>query len=115
MTHEIFNINGPVPAQSYSAALFDALLKTSSDCILATDDEGRLLFLSDAAARVLGTSPQDALGRTLADLEPIATEIVALFDRCRHTVLRTGQPVTEMCSVEVQGSLQHFEATCSPV
>src|SRR5690242_3261642 len=79
----------PAPLSACSTAMFDAILKTSPDCILATDQEGRLLFLSVAAARVLGTSPEDARGRSLADLEHIPQEIAALFDRCRQTVLRT--------------------------
>jgi two-component system cell cycle sensor histidine kinase/response regulator CckA len=105
----------PAPFQGGATALFEMLFKTSPDFILATDGEGRLLFLSDAAAYALETSPERALGRTLADLTPTPSQIVALFDRCRQSVFLTGQHVTEIFQVTVEGREQHFEATFSPV
>ncbi len=52
--------SGPVP--------FEALLESTNEGIYGVDLEGRCTFLNRAGSRMLGYSPEEALGRNMHEL-----------------------------------------------
>lgn len=51
-----------------SDLLFDTVLRNSSDLVIVVDHDGTLIFVSDAAKRILGRDPQHWVGRNAFDL-----------------------------------------------
>ena len=48
--------------------LVDAILRNSSDMVIVVDDDGTLVFVSEAARRILGREPEHWVGRSVFDL-----------------------------------------------
>ena len=59
-----------VPPPSDDAALFRAVARSVQDAIIAADEESRIAFWSDSAARIFGWSAGEIVGRSLTELMP---------------------------------------------
>jgi two-component system, NtrC family, sensor kinase len=74
--------------------LLDAFLETTHDQVYFKDRLSRFIRVSNAEAAALGfTSPQDAVGKTDADVFSEAHAAKALADE--QGVIRTGQPILD--------------------
>jgi len=71
-------------------ATLQAVVESTPDAVTVRDLEGRYLLVNAAAARALGRSADETIGRTNADLAPGAQ---ALSDKDRR-VLDTGETIT---------------------
>jgi PAS domain S-box-containing protein len=85
---ELERRSGRARAQA-AGDLLQTVIDDVADPVSVKDREGRLVFVNQAGARLLGTAPRDALGRAEADLlpEPLA-RAAAESDR---RVLREGR------------------------
>ncbi|MCX7854967.1 MAG: ATP-binding protein [Anaerolineae bacterium] len=59
------------------------LLERMTDGVLITDGEGRVNLINSAAARMLGTSPEDAMGRSFVQVV-WDHRLVELWEACRE-------------------------------
>lgn len=74
-----------------SRDMMRAVLEHTPGAVLVKDLDGRILFLNERAAGLLGTTPQDAVDRMLVDLvTPAEAERLSAHDA---EVLRTGEEV----------------------
>jgi PAS domain S-box-containing protein len=92
------------------ADLLQALVENSSDALVLLDDQGRVRFLSRSAERVLGTTPDDQLGRSVFDVVQTddRAEAVAAFARCAAA---PGATITSQFRVrQPDGSWRYLEA-----
>jgi PAS domain S-box-containing protein len=90
-----------------------AIADASDDAIFAKDEEGRYLFLNAAAARILGTDVEQALGRnnrSLLPLEP-ADAVEAIEERVRET----GQTESAEQTVQTAYGERRFLTTRGPM
>ena len=60
MTHDAENTRALT-----GSSLLDALLQTSSDAIVVSDAEGRIVFWNPGAARIFGFDAVEAVGQSL--------------------------------------------------
>jgi nitric oxide dioxygenase len=60
MTHDAENTRALT-----GSSLLDALLQTSSDAIVVSDAEGRIVFWNPGAARIFGFDDVEAVGQSL--------------------------------------------------
>ena len=64
-------------------ARLSGLLERMTDGVLITDQEGRVSLINPAAARMLGVSPQEALGRSFVQVA-WDHRLVELWEECRE-------------------------------
>jgi two-component system phosphate regulon sensor histidine kinase PhoR len=64
-------------------ARLSGLLERMTDGVLITDREGRVRLINPAAARMLGVSPQEALGRSFVQVA-WDHRLVGLWEECRE-------------------------------
>jgi PAS domain S-box-containing protein len=96
--------------QRASLSRADAVLDQISDAIFVADRWGRLLQLNPAAARLLGTSAEECLGRRLSELEVDAS--------LRAAVLEPGGGTEGgVCArrVVVESSGRSYDVTTAPL
>ena len=92
--------------------LLDQILCASDAQILLCDRHGKFLYASPNAARTLGVSQTDILGKTCQDLG-LSSEIVATLDAQREQVLTTKQPITAELTLSTAEGIKYFEYTIS--
>ena len=73
-----------------SSDILQAVIEATPDAIFVKDLEGRYMLVNDAAARFLGRSPADIVGRK--DFELYPEETARQFIEDDRRVLATGQP-----------------------
>jgi len=73
-----------------SSAILQAVVEATPDAIFVKDLDGRYILVNRAAARFIGKSPADILGKH--DLELYALETAHRFLEADRQVLATGQP-----------------------
>ena len=73
-----------------SYQILQAVIEATPDAIFVKDLEGRYVLVNDAAARFLGKSPDDIIGKR--DLELYPEETARRFIEDDRRVLATGQP-----------------------
>ena len=96
------------------ADLLNVVLSASSDQIYLLDRHGRYLYASPAAARALGMTAQEMVGRTWRELG-LPCEVVLLLERCRRDVMASGcQRRTELEYPSEDGERSH-ECILTPV
>jgi diguanylate cyclase (GGDEF)-like protein/PAS domain S-box-containing protein len=93
-------------------ALFDAVLRETTDVIAVKDTAGRYLLINQAGCRNLGREVQDILGKTDLDVLSGGTgEGVMELDR---SVLRSDEPLTFEQVASVGDRTWTFHSTKSP-
>ncbi len=92
--------------------LLDQILCASDAQILLCDRHGKFLYASPNAARTLGVSQTDILGKTCQDLG-FSSEIVETLDAQRQEVLSAKQPITAELSLSTAAGIKYFEYTIS--
>jgi signal transduction histidine kinase len=92
-----------MPDVSDEPARYDDL----PDGVVVADGSGRVVLLNAPAARLLGRSPDDAVGRELADVLPLTDASGRDWWECTRPyaglAVRTGQPERQLTLVEVPG------------
>lgn len=110
-------IRPPLPASPATVTRADwaeALLAASPVHIYGHDREGRFVHICEAAARMLGRTPDEVVGRTWRELG-MPAEILEPFHRLREQALRSGEPVRgETTYPSAQGD-RDFAFTISPI
>ncbi len=95
--------------------VFDALLSSISDPAYIFDPAGRFPFANRRLLEMWGRTPDQAFGRTMAELDyppDLAARIQADIDQ----VVRTGRPVTgEVVYPSPDGAVARFEHVLAPV
>jgi PAS domain S-box-containing protein len=92
---------------------YRSLVETARDPIFTANAEGRFLYVNGAAARMLGSTPADVIGRTVEDLFPSDAA-----ERYRHSVshvVATGEILTTEDLTEVDNHLRWFSTVVQPV
>ncbi|HAZ45414.1 MAG TPA: hypothetical protein DDW76_35120 [Cyanobacteria bacterium UBA11369] len=92
--------------------LLDQILCASDAQILLCDRNGKFLYASPNAARTLGVSQTDILGKTFQDLS-FSSEIVEILDAQRQEVLIAKKPITAELSLPTAAGIKYFEYTIS--
>jgi PAS domain S-box-containing protein len=93
---------------------FQAFLRNSPVASWMTDEEGRVLFLSEPYTRMFGLRPEDAIGRSPFDLYPRAFA-QAFYDNIRAVAETGGTLETIEDAPRSDGSLGHFLVFKFPV
>src|SRR5215831_21094390 len=70
--------------------ILQAVMETTPDAIFVKDLDGRYVLVNEAAARFLGKSPEDIIGKH--DLELYPEETARRFIEADRQVLATGEP-----------------------
>jgi PAS domain S-box-containing protein len=86
---------------------FRAFLRNSPVASWMTDEEGRVLFLSEPYSRMFGIRSEDAVGRSLFDLYP-APFARALYDNIRAVAETGGTLETAEDAPRPDGTTGHF-------
>lgn len=76
-------------ALRHNRDLLSSVLEGSADPIFAKDGEGRYVILNSAAAELLGTTAEAALGRRVGDL--VAPDAAAQIDAADRAVIASGE------------------------
>jgi len=85
-------LRGTITTLSEERSRLAAVLETMADGALITDEDGRVRLINPAAARLLGTDTEAALGRTLAEVAR-DYRIISLWQRCREQGTEQVEPV----------------------
>ncbi len=85
-------LRGTITTLSEERSRLAAVLETMADGALITDEDGRVRLINPAAARLLGTDAEAALGRTLAEVAR-DYRIISLWQRCREQGTEQVEPV----------------------
>ncbi|HEY2291127.1 MAG TPA: PAS domain S-box protein [Thermoanaerobaculia bacterium] len=93
---------------------FQAFLRNSPVASWLTDEEGRILFLSEPYTRMFGIRPEDAIGRSPFDLYPHAFA-QTFYDNVRAVAETGGTLETIENAPRSDGSLGHFLVFKFPV
>ncbi|MFL6263629.1 MAG: PAS domain S-box protein [Thermoanaerobaculia bacterium] len=93
---------------------FQAFLRNSPVASWMTDEEGRVLFLSEPYTRIFGVRPEDAIGRSPFDLYPRAFA-QNFYDNIRAVVETGGTLETIEDAPRPDGTLGHFLVFKFPV
>lgn len=93
-------------------SLLDQILGASDAQILLCDRHGKFLYTSPNAARTLGLSQTDLLGKTWQYLG-FCSQIVENLDAQRQEVLTTNLPITAELSLPTAEGIKYFEYTIS--
>ena len=96
------------------ASTLEAVLNTSVDNIYVLDRDGRYILLSEGAARVLGRTREEVIGKTWRELGLPAAEMEAL-DEQRQRVLKTRTSELHEVSYGTPDGPRSFEYFISPV
>ena len=94
--------------------IFDGVLASTTDHVYILDAEIRFLYVSESAARALGRSRDEIVGRCWRQLD-MPVEIMVPFEQQVHRVLATGEPYTgEVCYPTAYGP-RFIEYVLSPL
>jgi len=93
--------------------LLDAIVEGSGDAIFAKDLEGRYMLCNQEAARVIGKSPQEVLGKD--DMAMFPPEQAALLMACDRKVMEDNRAVTFQENLTRAGVEATFLATKGPL
>lgn len=94
--------------------VLESALDAAPDEVLVFDPEGRYLYVSPSAARILGREPETIIGRTWRDLG-LAAEMMQPFEADREQVQRTGQPLTRETAFASPEGVRRMEYSLSPI
>lgn len=83
-----------------------AILENMADGVLLSDYEGRVQVINPAAARMLSVTPDEAIGRSVAELLR-HHRLIELWQRCRER----GEGGEEMVELGTQGPLIQVQVT----
>ncbi|MBN1934848.1 MAG: PAS domain S-box protein [Anaerolineae bacterium] len=99
----------------YSEQLMRTLIDAIPDHIYAKDTEGRFTLANVAAARLLGGTPQDLIGKSDLDFYP--RELAEQYIASEQPILRDGVPLMdhEEPNVDAQGHAHWNSTTKVPV
>ncbi|MGE4049403.1 MAG: PAS domain-containing protein, partial [Acetobacteraceae bacterium] len=92
--------------------LLRSVIESVSDSVTVRDLDGRFVFLNKAAARRLGTDPDQALGRTTQDILP--SDLLAHINRHLEQVMRTGLPAGVEETISLGGVTRIYHTVRSP-
>ncbi|MDR3634029.1 MAG: PAS domain S-box protein [Isosphaeraceae bacterium] len=98
-----------IPAETFSA-----ILRASVDHIYVLDRQGRYLYVSEGAARVLGRKPEEMIRRTWRELG-LSPEVMVPFDALRESVLLWNEPRTGESDFDGAMGPQRFEFNVAPI
>jgi len=85
-------LRGTITTLTEERSHLAAVLENMADGALITDEDGRVRLINPAAARLLGTDTEAALGRTLAEVAR-DYRIISLWQRCREQGTEQIEPV----------------------
>jgi two-component system CheB/CheR fusion protein len=86
---------------------FQAFLRNSPVASWMTDEEGRILFLSEPYTRMFGLRPEDSIGRSIFEIYPVAFAQI-FYDNIRAVAETGGTLETVEDAPRPDGSLGHF-------
>jgi len=93
---------------------FQAFLRNSPVASWMTDEEGRVLFLSEPYTRIFGLKPEDSIGRSVFEVYP-AQFAQTFYDNIRAVAETGGTLETIEDAPRPDGSLGHFLVFKFPV
>lgn len=94
--------------------MLDGILGSAPVEIFLCDRNGKYLYASPAAARLLGLSQTDLIGKTWQQLG-FPPQAIETIDAQREKVLTTKLPITAEFSLSVADEIKTFEYTISPM
>ncbi|MBI2422247.1 MAG: PAS domain S-box protein [Candidatus Hydrogenedentes bacterium] len=85
------------------------------ESVYAKDEESRFIFVNRRSAELMGTTPEEAVGKTQAELTPLSAEAAALIAEDRE-VFRSGNAIVrrEHLYTDAQGICHAEETTKIP-
>jgi PAS domain S-box-containing protein len=92
----------------------EALLAASPVHLFGHDLEGRYVYVSAAAARALGRTSEEMVGRSWRELG-LPPEVLEPFDRLRERVIATGRPVQAETTFPTVEGVRGYAYTICPV
>ncbi|MEH1874469.1 PAS domain-containing hybrid sensor histidine kinase/response regulator [Nostoc sp.] len=96
------------------ANILNAILTASVDHIYIFDGRGCYQYVSRDGATVLGSKPQDIVGKTLQDLD-VPPDLVEQLDKQRQAVMKTGQPIKDECKYVTPDAVHYYEYILTPL
>ncbi|MEZ4639303.1 MAG: PAS domain S-box protein [Caldilineaceae bacterium] len=100
-------------ALSVSESKFRSLLEASDAVVFMIDDEGRFLYANQLAARPYGLTPEEMIGRRVADLFAAEGAQKTLADV--RTVIETGEGITHEPSVDLPTGRRWYRSSVQPM
>ncbi len=94
-------------------ALFLSLVHSIPACFLRKDRGGRIVFVNEKFATLLGRRPEEMIGKTVADFYP--PELAEQSREEDEQVMRTGQVVEDVFDDVVNGVLHYYASRKGPV
>ncbi len=94
-------------------SLFLSLVHSIPACFVRKDRAGRIVFANQMFASLLNTSPQDMIGKTVADFYP--EELAKGAREEDENVMRTGAVLEDVFEDIVNGNLHYFASRKGPV
>ncbi len=82
---------GPEAALAAERSLLRTLIDTLPDYVYAKDAQSRFMLANESVCRVMGTTPEDVVGKTDFDFFPEA--VAAQYYADEQAVMRSGQPL----------------------
>jgi PAS domain S-box-containing protein/putative nucleotidyltransferase with HDIG domain len=95
------------------ALLLDMVLRSTPDMLVLFDADGRLMFASESALRVMGASLEDVYGKTVAEFG-VHGEAYAELEAARSAVMETGVETTGEVAMPTPDGTVEFTYTVSP-
>lgn len=96
------------------AKTLDAIFSAVSDFILMYDGEGRFTHVNEPAARAMGKSVQEVIGRTSLEVG-WTPHLAEKIEANRREVMEKAQPIKDEVISERHGAKQYFEYTFWPI
>jgi PAS domain S-box-containing protein len=92
---------------------YRSLVESAIDPVFTCDIDGRYLFVNAAAARMLGRTPADVVGRTVDDLFP--PHVAAAYRTGVKQVIESGESLISEDRSEIDGQEFWFSSVLQPV
>jgi PAS domain S-box-containing protein len=96
------------------AGMLEAVLSTTVDHVYVFDRQGRYVVASEGAARVVGRTRDELIGKTALEAG-IPLEVRQVFEPQRDRVFATGEAELHEISYQAADGLRHFEYIITPV
>ncbi len=93
--------------------MFDSILENSTSHIFVRDTQGKYLLMNTSCASLLGTSPDEAIGKTDYDLFPQKT--ADLFQAEDREIFLSGKPIVTERTIEIKNKKRDFSVNKFPL
>jgi PAS domain S-box-containing protein len=114
MTESTNRRSAPFSGESKSLEeTYRSLVESALDPMFTSDADGRYLYVNGAAAAMLGTTPENVVGKTVDELFP--PQVAAQYREGVSHVISTGETLITEEKSEINGRPMWFSSIVQPV